>query len=72
MIPDRSRVVPQDQAGLGMREGEPQKTPVIVALSTGGLQVPRAEMGVGGALRGMARGREILTCSANPTFSFPN
>lgn len=58
MIPDRSRVVPQDQAGLGMREGEPQKTPKIVALSTGGLQVPRAEMGVGGALRGMARGRE--------------
>ena len=54
MIPDRSRVVPQDQAGLGMREGEPQKTPKIVALSTGGLQVPRAEMGVGGALRGMA------------------
>lgn len=46
---------------------------MIVALSAGDLQVLRAEMGVGGGvLRGMARGREILTCSANPTFSFPN
>ena len=26
VIPDRGRVVPQDQAGLGVREGEPHKT----------------------------------------------